>query len=68
LYEEGSLVKCNGGLNRAFVPHALETFGPLLEFKGLVNDTPHLDFARVQVIDGSREHICFTKRSQDCDP
>jgi hypothetical protein len=57
-----NLVKRNGSLDRGLIPQALETFRPLLEFEGLIDDTSNFDFARVQVIDGSRKHIRFTKR------
>ncbi len=61
------LVKGNSSLNRALIPHRLQTLLPLLELEGLVHDTVDLDFATIEVVDRGGEFVGLGEGAEDGD-
>ena len=63
--EQASLVRRNTDLERATAVHLVEG---LLEFVDAVfvgHHSPRLDFAAVEVRDGTREAVCLGERAND---
>lgn len=50
------LLEDNGSLNSALVFHSLQTFAPLIELIGLVDNSLDLYLARIKVSDGGGCH------------
>jgi hypothetical protein len=47
----GLVVEDNGGFDGSLVPHGLQAFAPLLQLESLVDNTPNIHLARVEVVD-----------------
>lgn len=61
------LVKDDRRLDGALVLQRRQTLLPLLQLEGLVHDTLNLDFAGVQVVDGSGELVGLGEATQNGD-
>lgn len=59
------LVEGDGSLDGRLVLHGLETFGPLLNLEGLVDDAIDSDLSGVKVVNSGRELVGFTETSDD---
>ena len=51
-----TLVKGDSSLDGRLVPHSLETLRPLIKLEGFVDNAMNLDFASVEVMNGSRDY------------
>jgi len=61
------VVEDNGGLDSALVLHGLQALSPLVQLESLVDDSCDFYLARVEIVDGGREHVGLRERSKDCD-
>ena len=61
------LVKGDSSFDGALVFHCLKAFLPLFKLECLVNDTLHLDFAAVEVVDSCWKLVNFTEGAKNSD-
>jgi hypothetical protein len=62
-----NLIKNDGSLDGALVPHSLKTLAPLLQPVRLVDDTLNLHLAAIKVANGGWEHVGLGERAKNSD-